>query len=196
MRHSAGLMGTRTSLSGSQGRRRVAPESSKKRRPSLRLRLSPLCPEEYPDIVYALPFPPCCPATAIRFLCVQAYARLLERRLLEVVPDHPLPVLPSHSGLPVSSLSRLAATAASALLASSGPPSQQQLPAALSPSGAWAAAPSASSSRATSPAGALAPLASKAASALVGAAAAHRREAVDAADTIRRLEKSVRSAGF
>jgi hypothetical protein len=48
----------------------------------------------------------------------QAYARLVERRLLEAVPDHPLPVSEGHLGLPITMLSKLAVTAAVALLAS------------------------------------------------------------------------------
>ena len=47
--------------------------------------------------------------------------RVLELRLLEVVPDHPIPVGEASLGLPVPSLSKLAATAAAALLAA-GPP--------------------------------------------------------------------------
>lgn len=95
---------------------------------------------------------------------VQAYTQVLERRLLEICPDHAIPVTEEHLGMPVTSLSRLATTAAAGLIASGS-----------------AGSTAASSS-----------LAAKA-SHVLAATAAHRKEAVDSADSMRRLEKSVRA---
>jgi hypothetical protein len=45
----------------------------------------------------------------------EAHGRLLERRLLEVVPEHPLPVTEASLGAPVGKLSKLALAAAQTL---------------------------------------------------------------------------------
>lgn len=155
-----------------------------------------------------------------------AYTRLLERRLLEAVPDHPLPVMEGHLGLPLTSLSRLAVTAAAALLASPAVSGPVTLSGTLGPSGMGGAAGAAAAAvESTAVAAALAaaggdggdrafgdtvnaamaqslgagagPGGSLAARAshIIAATAAHRREASDASDAIRRLEKSVSAGG-
>ena len=45
----------------------------------------------------------------LRMEASSEYTHTLERRLLEISPDHPIPVSSDHLGLPVTSLSRLAA---------------------------------------------------------------------------------------
>jgi hypothetical protein len=70
---------------------------------------------------------PSCAPLLLPLLCqtllqlenARAYVRVLELRLLEVVPDHAIPVTEGSLGLPVPSLSRLATAAAAALLSSS-----------------------------------------------------------------------------
>ena len=88
----------------------------------------------------------------------RAYTRLLETRLVEVMPQHPLPVTEAHLGQPPTILSRLAATAAAAL--------------SMPPGG----------------------IAARASNILASTAASHRREHVDTADTIRRLEGALNEA--
>ena len=56
----------------------------------------------------------------VRLEASTSYTHTLERRLLEISPDHPIPVTEDHLGLPVTSLSRLAAVAAAALQSSAG----------------------------------------------------------------------------
>jgi hypothetical protein len=170
----------------------------------------------------------------------QAYARLVERRLLEAVPDHPLPVSEGHLGLPLTTLSKLAVTAAVALLASpqysggAGEPPAFGASAGLYRGGAGSGgvggqlasgagahpsaaggpavgaggglgasfAAGAAGSTLASAAGSLAAAGAAAgsltarASHIIAATAAHRREAVDSSDAIRRLEKSVSGARY
>jgi hypothetical protein len=92
---------------------------------------------------------------------LQNYIHILERRLLEIVPDHVIPVTEEHFGLPVTSLSKLANAIVGSLGAPSGP-------------------------------GAPGSMVAKA-SHMLAATATHRKESADAADTIKKLEKSVRS---
>lgn len=130
----------------------------------------------------------------------------LERRLLELCPSHPLPVVDEHMGLPPASLSRLCWAAATSLLGSfssghTAPPPVQGM------GGAGGAAGSSAGAGATLGSG---PLVSKAAQLLAAAtgaaagpaggpsastAAGFKKEALDASETIKRLEKSVRGDG-
>lgn len=108
----------------------------------------------------------------------RTYTHTVERRLLEIVPDHPVPVLDTHLGLPVTTLSRLATTAASHLLG------------AGAGAGAGATAASLSGSGPGGSAGFGAGVTGKA-TAIIASTAAHRREMADSSDAIKRLERSV-----
>jgi hypothetical protein len=143
-------------------------------------------------------------AATVAVANAQAYSHTVERRLLEVVPDHPIPVSPAHLGQPVSTLSRLAVTAAAALVghgSGAAALSASMIGHGGGGSGGGSAGGGGASgglSGGTGGEGRLSAggtgLTARGASLLSSANAAHRKEVADAADTIKRLERSVSRA--
>jgi hypothetical protein len=140
-------------------------------------------------------------AATVAVANAQAYSHTVERRLLEVVPDHPIPVSPAHLGQPVSTLSRLAVTAAAALVghgSGAAALSASMIGHGGGGSGGGSAGGSGASGGLSGGAGGEGRLSAggtgltaRGASLLSSANAAHRKEVADAADTIKRLERSV-----